>query len=68
MVVKLQQLDEGYAFVVEGGSQMSVLLTPPLEPASVRQSTGTESPDVLAGPDFGPNLSTSVDEGLEEAR
>lgn len=68
MFVKLQQLDEGYAFVVDGDSQMSVLLTPPLEPASMRQSTDTESPDVLAEPDFGPNFSTSVNEGLEETR
>lgn len=67
-VVGLQQLHEGYAFVVEEGSEKSVLLTPPLKSASMRQSTDTESPDVLAEPDLGPHFSTSVDEGLEEAR
>lgn len=65
MVVKLQHLHEGYVFVVEEGSEKSVLRT--LEPASMRQSSDTESPDVLAEPDFGPHFSTSVDESLEEA-
>lgn len=68
MVVQLQQFHQGYAFVVEADSGKSMLQSPPLAPTSMRQSTDTESPDVLAEPDFGPHFSSSVDEGLEEVR
>ncbi|KAG6355063.1 hypothetical protein INS49_004144 [Diaporthe citri] len=67
MVVHLQQLHQGYAFVVEEGSEKSVLQSL-RESTRMRQSIDTESPDVLAAPDFGPHFSASVDEGLGEAR
>lgn len=68
MVVQLQQLHEGYAFVVEEGSAKSVPQSPPPKSTRMRQSTDTESPDVLAEPDFGPRFSASVDDGLDEVR
>lgn len=68
MVVQLQQLHEGYTFVVEEESAKSVLQSPPPESTRKHPSIDTESPDVLAEPDFGPHFSASVDEGVEEAR
>lgn len=67
MVVQLQQVHEGYAFVVEAGSGKSMPQSPPAESTSMRQSTDTESPEVLGEPDFGPHFSSSVDQGLGEA-
>lgn len=68
MVVQLQQLHEGYAFVVEEGSAKSGLQSPPPESTRMRRITDTESPDVLAEPDIGPHFSASVDDGLDEVR
>lgn len=62
MVVQLQLIHEGYAFVGEADSRKPMLQSPPLESTSMRQSTDTESQDVLAEPDFGPHFSSSADE------